>query len=154
MFQLLISVLAIALTSTLAVASLHSGETILSQAKVKANVAALIEGGQEIGSAVVLASLDDPYRPISIDRIPSIPLAPHVAAPDAGWQLAPEGLAYIRLDPHATRRSAPKSRGLGALPVRRHGPTPHRRCPYSRAPAWLSAVSGTRVRVRPTSLTL
>ncbi|UQR63155.1 hypothetical protein LRP30_41650 [Bradyrhizobium sp. C-145] len=38
MSRLLISVLAIALTSTRAVASLHSGETILSEAKVKANV--------------------------------------------------------------------------------------------------------------------
>jgi hypothetical protein len=38
MLQLSISVLAIAPTSTLAVASLHSGETILSEAKVKANV--------------------------------------------------------------------------------------------------------------------
>ncbi len=115
MFQLLVSVIAIALTSGLALASLHYGGSILSGATVKASVAALVNDGQQIGNAVVLAGLDDPFQPITIDRIPSIPIPPRVAAAGARWQLDPAGIAYIRLDPAASEKVCNEVQGQGGL---------------------------------------
>jgi hypothetical protein len=115
MFQLVVSVVSIALTSALALASLHYGGSILSGATVRASVAALINDGQQIGGAVVLAALDDPYQPMTIDRIPSVPLPPRVAAAGARWQLDPAGLAYIRLDPAASEKVCNEVHGMGGL---------------------------------------
>lgn len=113
MFQLILSVVAIGLTSALAVASLHYGGSVLSGAMVKTNVATLLNDGQQLSNAVVLDSLDNPYQPASIDRIPSIPIPPRVAAAGATWQIDPAGLAFIRLSQDAAPKVCAQVQDLG-----------------------------------------
>lgn len=115
MFQLIISIVAVALTSTLAIASLHYGGSILSGAMVKTNVATLLNDGQQLSNAVVLDSLDNPYQPASIDRIPSIPIPPRVAAAGATWQIDPAGLAFIRLSQDAAPKVCAEVQSLGGV---------------------------------------
>lgn len=117
MFNLIVSVVSIALTSILAVASLSYGGSILSASAVKANVAGLVNAGQQIGSAAVLASLDDPYSPLTLDRIPNVPLPSRVAAAGATWQIDPAGLAYIRLSRDASQKVCAEVQQMGGADV-------------------------------------
>lgn len=115
MFQLIVTVIAIALTSALALASFHYGGSILSNATVTTSVATLLNDAQQISNAVVLDQLDNPYQPISLDRIPSIPIPPRVADAGATWQVDPAGITYIRLRQDASSKVCAQVQQMGGF---------------------------------------
>lgn len=115
MFQLIVTVIAIALTSALALASFHYGGSILSGATVTTNVATLLNDAQQISNAVMLDQLDNPYQQISLDRIPSIPIPPRVADDGATWQVDPIGIAYIRLSQNASSKVCAQVQKMGGF---------------------------------------
>ena len=105
MFQLIVSVIAIALVAILAAASIYYGGSAFSSSTAKGNVAALINAGQQIAGANALYKVDNTVSVSGIANLvpaylSAIPTAPRFAA--GSWALdAASTVAYIGLASNA-----------------------------------------------------
>ncbi len=101
MFQLIVSVIAIALVAILAAASIYYGGSAFSSSTAKGNVAALINAGQQIAGANALYKVDQTVSASTIlglvpTYLSAVPTAPRFAA--GSWALdAASSVGYIGL---------------------------------------------------------
>lgn len=103
MFQLIVSVIAIALVAVLAAASIYYGGAAFSNSTAKGNVTALINGGQQISGASALYKVDWTVAPADISALvasssylAAAPMPPKFAA--GTWSAdGANGIAYIAL---------------------------------------------------------
>jgi hypothetical protein len=101
MFQLIVSVIAIALVAILAAASIYYGGSAFSNSTAKGNVAALINAGQQIAGANALYKIDATVSAGAIGDLVStylsaVPTAPRFAT--GTWALdGASTVAYIGL---------------------------------------------------------
>ncbi len=101
MFQLIVSVIAIALVAILAAASIYYGGSAFSSSTAKGNVAALINAGQQIAGANALYKVDQTVSASAITGLvptylSAVPTAPRFAT--GSWSLdAASSVAFIGL---------------------------------------------------------
>jgi hypothetical protein len=95
MFQLIVSVIAIALVAILAAASIYYGGSAFNSSTTKGAVAALINAGEQIAGAEALYTVDNTVLDSSISDLESgtylsgAPVAPHFAS--GAWGLTSDG---------------------------------------------------------------
>jgi hypothetical protein len=101
MFQLIVSVIAIALIAALAIASLYYGGNAFSGSTSKAQVTALVNQAQQISGGAALYKTDNAGTPIDAiadltpDYLQAIPTPPQVAQ-GSSWLVTTDGAyAYI-----------------------------------------------------------
>jgi hypothetical protein len=121
MFQLIVSVIAIALVAILAAASIYYGGDAFSNSTAKGNVAALINAGQQIAGANSLYTVDQTVSASTISGLiptylSAIPTAPRVAA--GTWSLdAGSTVAYIGLSTTAAQQVCTEVGNEGGAPL-------------------------------------
>lgn len=105
MFQLIVSVIAIALVAILAAASIYYGGSAFTNSNAKGAAAALINSGEQIAGANTLYSVDHTSSAVAIgdlvtnNYLSALPTPPKFAAPAASWKLdAASTVAFIELD--------------------------------------------------------
>lgn len=105
MFQLIVSVIAIALVAILAAASIYYGGSAFTNSNTKGAVAALVNSGEQIAGAAALYRVDNTVAPVDITTLTpasgttylsGAPVAPKFAS--GQWQLNADGsVAYISI---------------------------------------------------------
>ncbi|MGY3581524.1 hypothetical protein ACVIGB_000405 [Bradyrhizobium sp. USDA 4341] len=92
MFQLIVSVIAIALVAILAAASIYYGGSAFTSSNTKGAVAALINSGEQIAGANALYKVDNTVDVDTIDHLQPVYLAAAPTAPkfaSGAWTITP-----------------------------------------------------------------